>query len=169
LTPTHLLVHYIIQIADHTGTQKVRKEMHTSSYFLPFSKQVHYMSASCSVSGAKFCESPHAGALWGQNQVLGWAGICSNFSWNYKCKHLWKAQVSVWFGASLQLHMHPQVYQSYAIICSWKTVQMCCVAASMNPAQIRNVWLGVWERHCNPEVYMIFMHIIYQIITVVTV
>jgi len=56
-----------------------------------------------------------------------------------------------------------------SIICSWKAMQMCCVAASMNPAQIRNVWLGVWERHCNPEVCMIFMHISYQIITVVTV
>ena len=65
--------------------------------------------------------------------------------------------------------MHPQVYQTYAIICSWKTVQMCYVAASMNPAQIRNVWPGVWERHCNPEVCMIFMHISYQITTVETV
>jgi len=48
-------------------------------------------------------------------------------------------------------------------------VQMCYVAASMNPAQIRNVWPGVWERHCNPEVCMIFMHISYQITTVETV
>lgn len=51
----------------------------------------------------------------------------------------------------------------------WKRVWMCCVAASMNPAKIRNVWLGVQECHCDPEVCMIFMHVNYQVISVVTV
>lgn len=53
MTPTNFLLHYMIQIADHPFTQKDRKKMHAFSCFLPLSERVHYLGASCSVSGAK--------------------------------------------------------------------------------------------------------------------
>lgn len=38
-----------------------RKKMHASNYFLSFSERVHYTSASCSVSGAKYYKVPMLG------------------------------------------------------------------------------------------------------------